>query len=184
MLGHDLDGHGIRLVDGEGQPNVLDIADAFAGADIVYGAFLDNEDTYSGRRARLRDERCIDFIWSGAKNIEDAICRSLALDALFQMITDAAEATEIEARYLEDQVYQAIPENERREGARALRTAGYEETILRSAFYTAMTARKAAWFKSREGGRILARALTRIGMPTAIKAQVESFGTRLKSNVS
>lgn len=184
LLGHGLDGHGIRLVDGEGQPNVLDIADAFAGAGIVYGAFLDNEDTYSGRRNRLRGEKCIDFIWAGTKNIEDATCRGLARDGLFQLIADAAEATQIEARYLEDQVFQAIPESARQGGARALQTADYQDEILRSAFYAAMTAKKSAWFKSREGGRILARALTRIGIPTGIKSQLEAFGARLKSVAS
>jgi hypothetical protein len=40
-----------------------------------------------------------------------------------------------------------------------------------------------SWFKSREGGRILARALTRIGMPAEIRRQFDDFGARLRTSL-
>jgi hypothetical protein len=91
----------------------------------------------------------------------------------------AAQASGIGVRYLEDQTFQAIPEADRRDGARDLRTAGYPDATLRAAFYSAMHGR--AWFKSRERGRILARALATLGMPEQIRGQIESFIERLRS---
>jgi hypothetical protein len=40
-----------------------------------------------------------------------------------------------------------------------------------------------AWFKRREAGRILARALDRIGMPAEIGRQLEGFSNRLRATI-
>lgn len=176
-LGRELDACGIHLVDGNGQPNALDIADAFIDANIGCAGFFDNETSYSGRRDRIAGQR-IAMIWQDVINIEDAVCKWLSIDGLFELIAAASAATEIEPRYLEDQVYELIPIDARNGSARDLRTANYPEQILRAAFFTAMTRR--AWFKRREAGRILARALDRIGMPTEIRRQLDDFGNRLR----
>jgi putative ATP-dependent endonuclease of the OLD family len=180
MLARDLDGCGLRFVDGVGQPNVLDILDAFIAAGITCGAFLDNENTHTGRRTRITAQ-CTSLIWEGATNIEDAVCKWLPRAGLFALIPDAAQATDIESRYLEDQIYQYIPASDRLAGPRDLATAQYPEQILRDAFYVTMTSR--SWFKSREGGRILARALNRVGMPVEIRRQFDDFGTRLRASL-
>ena len=180
MLALDLDGCGVHLVDGGGQPHVLDIADAFIAAGITCGTFLDNETVHAGRRARIQAQ-CTQLVWQGAINIEDAVCKWLSSPGLFALISDAAQSTAIESRYLEDQVYGLIPEVARLGGARDLQTASYPEPLLRTAFHGAMTTR--SWFKSREGGRILARALTRIGMPAEIRRQFDDFGARLRTSL-
>jgi putative ATP-dependent endonuclease of OLD family len=180
MIGRGLDEYGIRLVDGNGQPNVLGIAGAFAAAGISCGAFLDNENEFRGRRDRISGQS-IALVWDGAINIEDAVCHWLRRDGLFELIEDASQATEIQSRYLEDQIYEAIPTAERCGGPRNLRTAGYADAMIRTAFYAAMAARRSAWFKSREGGRILARGLTRVGMPPEIRRQFDDFGARLRA---
>jgi putative ATP-dependent endonuclease of the OLD family len=178
MFGRELDASGVHLVDGNGQPNALDIADAFIAANIGCSGFFDNEASHTGRRDRIAAQRVI-MIWQDVVNIEDAVCKWLPLDGLFELITDASLATEVEPRYLEDQIYEMIPVDARSGSARDLRTSNYAEQVLRAAFYTAMTRR--AWFKRREAGRILARALDRIGMPAEIGRQLEGFSNRLRA---
>lgn len=180
ILSRQLDASGIHLVDGGGQPNVLDIADTFASAGMSCAIFLDNETLYTGRRTRIIG-RSIAFVWQDAKNIEDAVCRWLPIDSLFELIAAATQHMEIEGRYLEDQVYQCIPEEVRQGPARELRSSNYPEAVLRRAFYTVMTER--AWFKRREGGRTLARTLMRVGMPLEIRRQVEDFGNRIRAAI-
>jgi hypothetical protein len=168
------------LVDGSGQPNVLDIADAFIAANIGCSGFFDNEVSHAGRRDRVAAQRIV-MIWQEAINIEDAVCKWVPLAGLFELIADASAATEIESRYLEDQIYDMIPVAARIGGARDLRASNYSEHVLRAAFYAAMTRR--AWFKRREAGRILARALDRIGMPAEIRRQLDDFGNRLRPTI-
>jgi hypothetical protein len=103
----------------------------------------------------------------------------LAMDGLFALLPHAFEASGTAIRYLEDQIFLAISEAERQNSARDLRSSGYDEAVLRRAFYAAMHGR--AWFKSREGGRVLARALTAIGMPQEIERQFTEYVVRLRS---
>ena len=154
--------------------------DAFIAANIGCSGFFDNETLHTGRRVRIAAQRVV-MIWQDAINIEDAVCKWLSVDKLFELIAEASAATEIEPRHLEDQIYELIPIDARNGSARDLRTANYPERVLRSAFYTAMTRR--AWFKRREAGRILARALDRIGMPAEIRRQLDDFGNRLRSTI-
>jgi putative ATP-dependent endonuclease of the OLD family len=180
MLGRELDACGVHLVDGSGQPNALDIADAFIAANIDCSAFFDNEASHAGRRDRIAAQRVV-MIWQGAINIEDAVCKWLPIDGLFELIADASAATEIEPRYLEDQIYDKIPVDARIGSARDLRASNYSEQGLRAAFYAAMTRR--TWFKRRAAGRILASALDRIGMPAEIRRQLDDFGNRLRPTI-
>lgn len=180
MLERELDPAGIRLVDGGGQPNVLDIADAFISAGIACATFLDNEIAFAGRRDRI-SEQSVTFVWREARNIEDALCKWLSVDLLFDLVETAAEAMEIEGRYLEDQVYLSIAEQNRRGTARELRSQNYPEAEMRSAFFSTMTGK--SWFKRREGGRVLARALMRIGVPAEMRRQFDEFGNTLRAKI-
>jgi hypothetical protein len=178
IIGRNLDSSGIRLVDGQGQPNVLNIVDHFIRAEIKCAAFLDNETEHSGRRQRIATG-CTEFNWQNAVNIENAVCKWLSLTDLFELIVIATKATKIEPRYLEDQVYQAIPETIQIGGPRDLRTAQYAEQVLRDAFYKAMNQK--GWFKTRQGGQILALALRTLGIPNEINIQINDFGNRLQA---
>jgi putative ATP-dependent endonuclease of OLD family len=176
-LRKSLEQSGVHAVDGGGQPNVLTIAEAFIQSGMSCSAVLDNETTHSGRRQRIEGQ-ITTLVWRDAVNIEDAACKWLPFDGLFALLPYAQEASGTAIRYLEDQVFQAIPEANRQNTARELRTSPYAEAVIRTAFYTAMDRR--SWFKSREGGRILARALSAIGMPEEINRQIDSFVARLR----
>jgi putative ATP-dependent endonuclease of OLD family len=175
-LGKNLERCGIHPVDGGGQPNVLAIAQAFIQSGMSCSAILDNELKHSGQRQAI-EQQITALVWRDAVNIEDAVCRWLPLDGLFALLPYAHQACGTAVRYLEDQIFQAIPEADRQNTARDLRTSSYTEPVIRAAFYTTMDGR--SWFKSREGGRILARALTEIGMPEEIKRQFADFVARL-----
>jgi putative ATP-dependent endonuclease of OLD family len=176
-LGKSLEQSGVHPVDGNGQPNVLTIAEAFIGSGMRCSAVLDNEASYSGRR-RAIEQHVAGLVWRDAVNIEDAVCKWLPMDGLFALLPHAHEASQTAVRYLEDQIFQSMPEADRRNTARDLRTSAYPEPIIRTAFYNAMHGR--SWFKSRHGGRILARALTTIGMPAEIERQFADFVVKLR----
>jgi hypothetical protein len=177
-LHKELDSCGVHLIDGRGQPNVLGIADALIQSGIHCGTLLDNEAEHSGRRAAIEQQTCA-LVWQGAVNIEDAVCKLMPLDQLFDLLPYSHQASGTAVRYLEDQIFQVIPEADRRNGPRELRSSGYPEDVLRRAFYAAM--HDHSWFKSRHGGRVLARALTALGMPEAIGRQIAGFIDRLRS---
>ena len=177
LIGRDMDACGIRLVDGGGQPNVLEIAHGFIAASMMCASFLDNEPAYSGRRERIQGQSAA-FVWNGAINIEDATCRWISLPNLFSLLDTASEARGVQRRHLEDQVFFQISAPDRRGGPRELEAAGYPEQILRTAFNEAMTRHE--WFKTRVAGRLLARALTDLGMPVEIRQQIDRFGERVQ----
>jgi putative ATP-dependent endonuclease of OLD family len=176
MIARDLNGCGIHLVDGGGQPHVLDIADAFVSAGMACAFFFDNESKHSGRREQVAQKRNA-LVWRDAINIEDSACKWLPRASLFELLNAATGLRGIDSRYLEDQVYQQIPENERIGGPRDLTTSAYLERTIRTAFYNAMSLQ--SWFKNREGGLTLARVLTRIGMPVKIRRQLDEFGSKI-----
>lgn len=176
-LGKSLERSGVHPIDGGGQPNVLTIAEAFIQSGMPCSVFLDNEATHSGRR-QLIERQITGLVWQNAINIEDAVCRWLPLGGLFALLPYAFEASGTAVRYLEDQIFQGIPDAHRQNTARDLRTSAYAEAVIRDAFYTAMHNR--SWFKSRAGGRILARALNTIGMPQEIARQFADYVARLR----
>jgi len=178
LVGNDTDALGIRLIDGGGQPNVLTTAEKFVEAGLTCAVFVDNEAQHGGRRENLRD-RCAAFIWQECRNPEEAACRWVPDARLFALIDAAAEVAGVEPRYFEDHIFDLIPAAQRQGTARALRTAGYPAELLRQSMLTAMTER--SWFKKREGGQALARALIGIGMPAEIRRQLDAFGVRLRT---
>jgi putative ATP-dependent endonuclease of OLD family len=179
-LGKPLERYGVHPVNGRGQPNVLTVIEAFIQAGMTCCAVLDNEPTHTGRRAAIERE-CVAFIWRDVANVEDAVCKWLPIDRLFDLLPLAVEASGTAMRHLEDQIFQEILHDDRVNTARELRQSDYPENILRPAFFRAMHDR--AWFKSRAGGRILAHGLTTIGMPIEIERQFLPFAERLGSLV-
>jgi putative ATP-dependent endonuclease of OLD family len=177
-LGKSLDRSGVHPVDGGGQPNILTVAEAFIQSGMPCSAVLDNETIHSGRRAAV-ERQITALVWHDAVNIEDAACKWLPLEGLFALLPFAHEASGTGLRYIEDQIFQAIPEAERLSTARDLRTSNYSERVVRTAFYSAMHGY--SWFKSRNGGRIFARGLLAVGMPQEIERQFAAFAARLRA---
>jgi len=180
-LGTSLDRCGIHPVDGGGQPNVLTVAEAFIQSGMRCAAILDNESRHSGTRLII-EQQITAMVWRNAVNIEDAVCKWLPLDGLFSLLPHAHASSGTAVRYLEDQIFETIPLPDRQGTARDLRTSAYPEAVLRTAFFGAMD--RLSWFKSREGGRILARALIAIRMPQQIERQFTDFVARLRPLVS
>jgi putative ATP-dependent endonuclease of OLD family len=178
LIGRDPESKGVMLIDGGGQPNVLDIGDSFVDAGIPCGLFVDDEEAHRGRRENLRG-RCGAFIWGDVRNPEEAVCRWLPEAQLFAVVDAAAEAADAPVRYFEDQLWERIPQGDHRGPPRELRVVGYPEQLLRCALLATMT--ECGWFKRRSGGRALARMIDRIGMPAEIRQQLDAFGARLRA---
>ncbi|HYH17983.1 MAG TPA: AAA family ATPase [Azospirillum sp.] len=177
-LGCPLDAAGIHLIDGEGQPNVLNLIRAFAVAGVSCAGFLDNEDFDPEIRRRLAAS-CTLFIWNGAVNIEHAIARYLPLEQLPLILDWAEEAKDIPRRQLEDQLLGHIGGARTRDFGGLVEANG--EEAVRRGLYAAMTPRRNAWFKTRLGGAVLARGLLAAGTPPQIGAQLMDFIRRLKA---
>lgn len=177
VLERPLDGAGVYLIDGEGQPNVLNLIQAFTAAGVTCAGFLDNEDFDSGIRRRLA-EQCALFVWEGVVNIEHAVARYLPREQLPKILEWAEDAKDVPQRQLADQIVGLL--GGRTRDFNDLCDAHGEATV-RDAVYRAMTARKAAWFKSCKGGAILARGLIEVGMPPEIRAPLADFVRRVKA---
>jgi putative ATP-dependent endonuclease of OLD family len=177
-LNTPLDNSGIRLVDGRGQPDILDKLDAFIRAGMTVCAFLDNEPRHTGRRQRTNGG-CTQFCWAGVCNIEEAVALHLPLDELPTVLAWGAEAREFEARHLAVQVRDKIA------GAASYDfhdlAVAHGEAALRNGLYRAMVDH--TWFKSRAGGRVLARRLQERGMPAFIEAQLADFVRRVREKM-
>lgn len=173
-LGSPLDALGLHMVDGNGQPDVLAKVSAFADAGLRCGAFLDNEAQHPERRARL-EQRCTLFVWEDLCNVEEAVAGHLPIARLPTVIDWAASAQRIEARHLAVQVRDNLA------GARSHDigelVVEFGEAAVRRALCEAMVRRR--WFKSVDGGRLLAQRLIEYGIPDAIDRQIADFATRL-----
>ena len=181
-IGADLGTAGIRLIEGwGGHDRVIKAVNGVADAGIQCGAFLDNEDFDPEIRERLR-ERCTLFVWDGVCNIEEAVCKWLPLHDLLSLFPVATETTGNEERYLVDQVQNHISEKVRQGGPMTVEILErtYQEKLLRDAILAAMSAKKGAWFKSIQGGRLLGEALIRLGIPKEMEGQLKAFAKHVR----
>lgn len=177
VLERPLDGAGVYLIDGEGQPNVLNMIQAFTAAGVTCAGFLDNEDFDSGIRRRLA-EQCTLFVWEGVVNIEHAVARYLPREQLPKILEWAEDAKDIPQRQLGDQIV-ALLGGRTRDFDELCDAHG--EATVRDAVYRAMTPKKGAWFKSSKGGAILARGLIEVGMPQEMRTPLLTFARRVKA---
>jgi len=175
MLDGPLDAFGIHLVDGRGQPQVLDNVAAFIAAGLRCAAFLDNEVDFPQRRTRLATG-CHLFVWGGVCNVEEAVARWLPREQLANLPVWAADARDGRERSYVDQVRRELPDGLGRTINQLIEDVG--ETAVRQALATCMGANK--WFKTQDAGRILGRRLLDSGLPEPIRTQLESFVTGLR----
>lgn len=173
QLGNDLAALGVELVNGGGQPGVLTTIRAFADAGIPVAGFVDNENEHSGTRGSLTVPV---FVWTGVKNIEEAIATHLPTHQLEALIELAASHNGVDARNYLTQVRDQLTS-----GGMILDELGLDrflsacgETEVRAAIGQVMS--KHSWFKSVAGGEALALYLEEAGMPAPIQAQLDAFG--------
>lgn len=163
---------GMRLVNGGGQPNALDLMESFLEAGIPCAGFVDSEPNLTGRRDALRP-RCIFFSWDEVCDIEEALSRWLSLEQLCGLVRVAADSTGIGERYLVTQL---------RDSARRTDiTPATAEEIAMSVGEPAFRALMADvdWFKDTNGGDKIADYLIEIGIPAGIETRITTFARRL-----
>ncbi|NBJ09485.1 AAA family ATPase [Microvirga sp. SYSU G3D207] len=175
LLGGSLDRLGIHLIDGRGQPQVFGRVEAFAAAGLRCAAFLDNEAAFPEKRARL-SAGCHLFVWEDACNIEEAVAQWLPEERLVDVPAWAAEARDGRERSYVDQVRGRFSQP-------AGRTIGelideFGARAVRQALAACMS--NNTWFKTVDAGRLLGQRLLDVGLPEAIRRQVEPFAAALR----
>jgi putative ATP-dependent endonuclease of OLD family len=177
FLNRDLNAAGIRLIDGKGQPQVLDTIGEFHTDGLPCAAFLDNEDEHSGKRTELKD-KCELFVWESVKNIEEALGRHLPISRFEELFLLAGRGSKNRARSMEDQVRTILfpqPPPERRPFTEIFAVCG--EECVRRAVVTAMSDND--WFKNEELGFELGSKLLQWGVPPFIEKAVRAWTERL-----
>jgi hypothetical protein len=176
LFGCNLDALGIRLIDGEGQPSVFKTIRAFHDAGLKCAAFLDNEDTHSGCRAEMK-AKCGLFVWTGVKNIEEAIATTLPFERWSDLIL-AAAGNNNRAKSYEDQMRSGLPAPQPGERPSIPELVDmHGEATVRKALSTAM--QDGEWLKSKAIGYTVGRKLLQWGLQDNIAAAVRAFAKHL-----
>jgi hypothetical protein len=147
---------GVRLVDGGGQPQLLDAADQLMKVGIEAAVFADEERQHSGRRERLREIGAIVGSLPGGHCTELAVVAALTEEGLQRFIdhpaTEAASNPRVaRLQQVSDQLgrqsRQTVPEL----------IEEYGDSAVRQAIGTC--AHRRSWFKTDEGGRSLGKLI-------------------------
>jgi hypothetical protein len=175
-LGCNLDALGIRLIDGEGQPSVFKTIRGFHEAGLKCAAFLDNEDKHSGSRAEMKG-KCGLFVWTGVKNIEEAIASTLPLEHWSDLILIVA-GNNNRAKSYEDQLRDCLPAGRSGERPSFSQLAeAHGEAALRKALSTAML--DGEWLKTKLLGYTVGRKLLEWGLQDNIASAMRAFAKHL-----
>jgi len=154
----------------------LDEANALLDAGIPCGLFVDDDAGYSARRQALAARpNCAAGVWSGARNIEDAVALWLQADRLADLV-DVATKTGAPRRSL----LQHLGDASGRPGERTIDDliADLGEVETRRVLSQAMQSGK--WFKTYAGGHDLAVALVDWGVPVQIASHMDTFWAALR----
>lgn len=147
---------GVRLVDGGGQPKVFSATSALRGIGLRFGAFLDTEDTYKGKREELAGcERVAFGTYTGARCLEAALAAQLTLEALDRLVA----APRPDGRDPSTSRYQQLNELAGNPSRKTLveLSSQHSEARCRELFRDA--ADKSGWFKTRENGFVVGEFL-------------------------
>lgn len=166
FLGRSLHAAGIHLVNGEGQPQCLTLAETLANAGMDIGLFVDNEARDRGLRDRV-GKKTRSFVWDGIVNIEEAVAAHLPFDQLPELLSVSKHE-----RYSLDEVRRTFGENAPDPTWKAIVAFGSEAHVRNA---VAKAANDCKWFKTLESGAALARLLLEIGIPQPIAQQLETF---------
>jgi putative ATP-dependent endonuclease of OLD family len=167
LLGKSLHNSGIHLIEGEGQPQCLTLAETLADTGMDIGLFIDNETKHTGFRDRVRQKtRC--FVWQRVINIEHAVATHLPFDQLPRLMS----VPQKDERYTLDEVRRELGENGPDPTWEAI-VAFAPESDVRNA--VARAANKGKWFKTFDNGAALATLLLELGVPQPIQEQLEAF---------
>lgn len=147
---------GIRLVDGDGQPSAFNVTAALRQADQRFGAFLDTEDRYHGKRDELAKDDDVAFgTYTNARCLEEALAKQLTVEELDCLI----ELPGSGGRDLSAARYQQLNEAAGAPGRKTVveLVADHGEERARQLFGEAANA--GGWFKTRAEGNSVAKFL-------------------------
>jgi putative ATP-dependent endonuclease of the OLD family len=175
LTGKSLHALGIRLVDGQGQPGCLDLAEKLADAGMAIGLFVDNEAVHVNKRNRVAG-KTKSLVWNTVTNIEDAVATYVPYGDLPRVIAAAARK---ELRYALCEVRDLLPNKTPPTPIdwESLSTS-HPEKVVRQAISSASG--RFTWYKTFENGAALARALIDVAIPVDIRSPLELFAQSLQ----
>jgi putative ATP-dependent endonuclease of the OLD family len=156
LVGMSLGALGLRLLDGNGQPEVFKLTDALRATHRQFAAFLDSEHEHSGKREALAAAEHVAFAtYTGARCLEEALARQLTPSELDVLI--AAGGSDAPARKIArlQQLNQDAGVQSRKTIAELAAEEGEEQA--RSLFSKVANSRK--WFKTRADAATVAEHL-------------------------
>jgi len=175
--------HGLRVCDGQGNDATLNLLEAMASGGLMFGGFVDNEGTFSGRWTALKASMGnMLFQWDSGSTEENIIAHIQDGD-LVRLINEAEATVQAERRLtladrlgIEDRSLEAIVDN---------------APDLRGLIIAAATGNKVGapdadiaktwkkhgrrWFKSVRGGRELAARMFELGVWPTLIPQILPF---------
>lgn len=162
---------GIRLIDGNGQPNLFTPLRGLKAVGLRRGAFLDTEPTHQGKRQAVSDDPNVVYgTYTDGAGFEDALAAELspeALDAILCLPTHSGHDVST-ARY--QQLNHAAGAAGRLTVAQL---ADDPEVDVRAAF--AKAANASSWFKTRGNASIVGEHLIEHHPSSRIVQDVERF---------
>ncbi|MGA8475873.1 MAG: AAA family ATPase [Candidatus Cybelea sp.] len=174
LIGKYIHTLGIRLVDGQGQPGCLDLAEKLVDAGMTIALFVDNEADHATKRNRVA-AKTRSFVWNGATNLEEAVAKHVPYATLPRLM----EAARIGVQYALCQLRDALPPKTPPTPVdwHAI-VASEPETDVRNAIFVVSC--RYRWYKTFDNGAALAQALIDAGIPDEIKGQLDAFAQRVQ----
>lgn len=175
VIGKSLHALGIQLVDGQGQPGCLDLAEKLADAGMSIGLFVDNEALHAQKRTRVAG-KTKSLVWSTVTNLEDAVATYVPYGDIPRVIDAAARK---ELRYALVEVRELLPPKTPPTAINweSISTSEPEATVRKA---ISAAANKFTWYKTFDNGAALAQALIDIGIPADIRRQIELFAQAMQ----
>lgn len=179
----DLDSSGVALVDGGGQGQAVDFAQALVDAGIECSAFVDAESEGSGKREALSQSPLCELgTWpgDGVRNIEEALAALLPWDSLVEVVRLAAELQDRR----EESLLQEIGQILERPGKTPLDELKSQlgEAAVRDGIAVALGTKR--WFKSRPRAVGLGRFLAELELPAQIEDAIGGFWLLLQARLA
>ena len=173
----DLAAMGVRLVDGQGQPQAFSVIEGFRQAEFPVGAFLDREFAHVGRREALpKAGLAVLGMFSSGASTEHALASSLDSSLLDELLEVGSDVYGRIGDGRRNQLNIALGKPGELAPSALVRQHGLEK--VRQA--VGDVAHKSDWFKPRDHSRALARWLADGRLPERMEDDLRDFYVNLK----
>jgi putative ATP-dependent endonuclease of OLD family len=175
LIGKSLHELGIQLVNGQGQPRCLDLAEKLADAGMTIALFVDNDAAHTEKRNRVAAKTKA-FVWDPVTNLEDAVATYVPYDDVPRVINAAARK---ELRYALCEVRDLLPPKTPSTPI-SWQSISASEPEQRVRQVISAASDRFTWYKTFDNGAALARVLIDIGIPVDIQRRIEPFAKSLQ----